>query len=404
MARYSFALPDPDKGWNLRQGKRISNHGAEPKEIAEKRTDVVVGVPASLGTTFAVRLPTIDSSLFDDMVVAQIEKRGLGHGEETVFDYEIVSQDSGHDTLLSVNVLSRELPDTMCLANAAGYAPSAAVWEMPRDGLFLWKEHRRLVLAARSDGHLTHVQALSAAPKLSAAAAQEINLSSLSLLADGLIDDNSALTVAGDFSGDEPEAFESTLKLPCRFEDEPVLAKRFSPGTRYLPQEVTHARARKKAFRLWSMIGLVTVVAYVVTGFFIWKKSESTRAEVASLEAQLKIVQPEVDQIRNSELRWETLQPAFDLHYFPVVQLNEVTKALPGSGVLIREFRTSGTTIRIQGMARDVQLAFNFENDLKANEAFANYEWNMPRPRVEQNNTANFEIEGKPKSLSDPAE
>ena len=68
---------------------------------------------------------------------------------------------------------------------------------------------------------------------------------------------------------------------------------------------------------------------------------------------------------------------------------------------MIREFRTSGKSIRIQGRARDVQLAFNFENDLKANEAFAAYEWNMPQPRVEQNNTATFDIQGKPVEITD---
>ncbi len=401
MARYTFVLPDPDKGWNLWQGKGVSNHGREPKEIAGKRTDLVIGIPAALGTTFAIRLPTIDSSLFDDMVVAQIEKRGLGHGENTIFDYEIVNQDGGHETLLSVNVLSHELPDTMCLPTAAGYAPSAAIWKMPEDGLFLWKEHRRLVLAARRDGRLTHVQALSAAPKLSAGSAQEINLSLLSLFADGLIEENSPLVVAGDFSGEDQAAFESIVSLPCRFEEKLELRKRFVAGTRYLPAEVTQSRAMKKAIRLWSMVGLIAMVVYAAVGFFVWKKAKNSEQQIASLEKQISIIEPEVQKIQASEQRWSTLQPAFDLQYFPLVQLNEVTKALPGSGVVIREFRTSGKSIRIQGRARDVQLAFNFENDLKANEAFAAYEWNMPQPRVEQNNTATFDIQGKPVEITD---
>ncbi len=396
MARYTFILPDPEKGWNRWQGKGVSNHGREPREVAGKRSDLVIGIPASLGTTFAMRIPTTDSSIFDDMVIAQIEKRGLGHGEDTIFDYEIVNQDGGHETLLSVNVLSHELPDTLCLTEAAGYAPSAAIWEMPEDGLFLWKEHRRLVLAARRDGRLTHVQALSAAPELSVGSAQEINLSVLTLFAEGLIEENCNLTVAGDFPIEDRATFENTVQLSCKFENELQLRKRFTAGSRYLPREVTKARARKKAIRIWSVVGVAAVILYSVAGFFIWQKAEATKEQIASLEKQIEMIEPEVLRIKASEARWATLQPAFDLHYFPLVQLNEVTKALPASGIVIREFRTTGKDIRIQGMARDVQLAFNFENDLKANEAFAAYEWNMPRPRVENNNTATFDIQGKP--------
>ena len=65
---------------------------------------------------------------------------------------------------------------------------------------------------------------------------------------------------------------------------------------------------------------------------------------------------------------------------------------------MIREYRTSGRNIRLRGQARDVQLANRLLEDLQAMEEFEAYDWSMPNPRVERNNTATFEIEGKPKN------
>ncbi len=81
-----------------------------------------------------------------------------------------------------------------------------------------------------------------------------------------------------------------------------------------------------------------------------------------------------------------------------MVQLSRITSALPGSGVVVREYRTSGRNIRIRGQARDVQLANRLLEDLQGMAEFERYEWSMPNPRVERNNTATFEIEGKLKN------
>ncbi|MCB1092854.1 MAG: PilN domain-containing protein, partial [Verrucomicrobiae bacterium] len=89
--------------------------------------------------------------------------------------------------------------------------------------------------------------------------------------------------------------------------------------------------------------------------------------------------------------------PGFDLHYFPLVQLNEVTRVMPGSGVLVRQFETKGRNITIDGSARDVQMAFRLKEDLEKNPFFKAYSWNMPQPKVERNNMATFRIQGQPK-------
>ena len=124
--------------------------------------------------------------------------------------------------------------------------------------------------------------------------------------------------------------------------------------------------------------------------------AQKTKADIAQLEDEVENSRPLVADIRQAEDRWRTFQPAVDLHYFPLVQLNEITKAMPGSGVLIREYETRGRSIFVRGQAKDVQIAFQLMEDLKKNPAFSGYQWNMPQPKVEQNNTATFQIQGEP--------
>ena len=106
-------------------------------------------------------------------------------------------------------------------------------------------------------------------------------------------------------------------------------------------------------------------------------------------------MRPEAEWVQTSSDRWRSLEPAIDLDYYPLVQLNQVTRGRPPSGVVIREFETKGRSIRIRGRARDAQLAFRFEEGLEANEALGAYQWNMPNPKVERDNSATFEIQGE---------
>ena len=146
------------------------------------------------------------------------------------------------------------------------------------------------------------------------------------------------------------------------------------------------------------MILAVLFIAYAVGLSVMIIKSRNTAAEISSLKRQIDIVEPDVARVQQVDQRWRNLEPAFEKSWFPVVQLSRITSALPGSGVVIREYRTSGRNIRLRGQARDVQLANRLLEDLQAMEEFEAYDWSMPNPRVERNNTATFEIEGKPKN------
>ncbi|MCB1087989.1 MAG: PilN domain-containing protein [Verrucomicrobiae bacterium] len=404
MSRLKIALPDENRGWTLRTGRAGSvPEGRELAAVAGNGADVLVGVPASLCTTFALKVPTTEAMLFPSLVQSQIERRGLAHrgdGAATPQQFFVIEQ-AGNETWLSVDVLSEDFPEELSLPKAAGYSPSGRLLRLPEDRLLLWREHKRLVLAANRHGHLTHLQVLSAEPELNVATAQEINLTTLSLQAEGLLNDTPELTVVGQLATDKSEgrvAFQKALLVPAEFRSEsPEAVPAPSVNDSFLPTAVMDARRRRAALRRRSLAGAMAAILYLAIGSWLWLYAQKTEAKIADLTGQVEETRPGVTEIQETEARWRELEPGFDLHYFPLVQLNEVTRVMPGSGVLVRQFETKGRNITIDGSARDVQMAFRLKEDLEKNPFFKAYSWNMPQPKVERNNMATFRIQGQPK-------
>ncbi len=400
MSSQTIALPAPEKGWILYQGGSEISRSSDLRDLIGHRSDVVIGYPAEKVTTFPVVLPDTEESLHDSMIYSQLEKRGLltGSEGELLYDYEIVDRGSEGNTFAVsvVSGVSNELIDPY----AAGYAPAAALHSVPGNACLLWKEQGRLVLAIYKENEPVHLQVLSGGDRLGATIAGEINLILMGLRGDSCTEDSMPETLVlkvDDSSAEERESFEGALNLRVQV----TSASCVSPGRisdRLLPAAVTKARRKRKAKSRNSVILAVLFIAYAVGLSVMIIKSRNTAAEISSLKRQIDIVEPDVARVQQVDQRWRNLEPAFEKSWFPVVQLSRITSALPGSGVVIREYRTSGRNIRLRGQARDVQLANRLLEDLQAMEEFEAYDWSMPNPRVERNNTATFEIEGKPKN------
>lgn len=393
----TIALPADSKNWTLWSGSKAASTARELADVVKGRTDTVIGVPASFATTFAVTLPTSDRTLIPAMIETQIDKRGL---EPEVWDYQIVGSTEEGGTLVTVDVLSDEFPDELALAKAAGYAPSARLIKMPQNRIFLWKEQKRLVFAVNRDGTVTHVQSLGSEPELGSASAQELMLSALSLQGEGLIGDTPEVTVAGEIGGDRT-AFETMIGFPVEYQSKLVPVAKPDIRDAFLPRLVRESRGRSDSRRKRGIAVFAVAAAYLIGGAFLYVHALRTKREIAKLEAEVAVNRPIVAEIQESEGQWTALEPAFDLAYFPVVQLNEITKLMPPSGVVLREYETKGRRIQLDGQAKDVQLAFGMLEALKDSEFFDAYEWSMNQPKVEGNNTASFRILGN--SLAESA-
>ncbi len=391
------AVPSPDGGWDLyRRGAKVRS-ADDLKDLVGTGAGVVVAVPAQFVSTFLVSLPTLDSSMFGDMAFAQVERRGLAresHGG-VVMDYQRIDQEAGK-TSLSIDVLSADFPDSWCLPKAEGYVASARALEVPDDKLLLWREHKRLVLAANHGGKVTHVQVVSAGTDLGMAVAQEIGLTALSLHGEGAIGENPDLVVAGEFSREECLEFEKASMLPVEFVREVRISTAPPTGDPGLtPQLVRTARRRRAGARRRNVVLALVALFYAAVVAFLWNFSQGRAEAIAELKEEVEAIRPEAEEVQRARDRWQALEPAVDLQFYPLVQLNQITRVMPPSGVVIREFSTKGRSIRIRGRARDAQLAFRFEEGLEANEELGDYQWNMPNPKVERDNSATFEVQGE---------
>jgi hypothetical protein len=392
-----LAVPSSDGGWDLyRRGSKVRS-APDLKELTSSGVGITVAVPAQYASTFVVSLPTTDSAVFSDMAFAQIERRGLARESEgdVIFDHHTVGHE-GNTTDLSIDVLSAEFPETWSLPKADGYVASARVLEMPDDKLMLWREHKRLVLAANHGGRVTHVQVVSAGTKLGEAVAQEVNLTALSLQGEGAIGENPDLVVVGEFSREHCEAFEKASVLPVEFAPERrVRASVAATDPGLTPAAVLRARHRRSRGKQRGVVLALVALFYAGIVFFLWNFSKGRAQEIADLQAEVAAIRPAAEKVQRDRERWEALEPSVDLRFYPLVQLNQITRVMPPSGLVIREFQTRGRNVRIRGRARDAQLAFRFEEGLEANEALGDYQWNMPNPKVERDNSATFEVQGK---------
>lgn len=396
------AIPAPDRGWIGVSGDSEVARGPDLHDIIGRRADVVVGVPTAEVSTFAVALPPTEPSLHANMIFAQAEKRGLVNSAdgEALVDYELIGNDPEGDTF-AVTVMPPPAPELIDKA-AAGYTTSAWLRSAPTGGCSLWKEHGRLVFGVYHGQIPIHVQVLSGSGNPDKAAAREISLTLLGLRGDPALSGHLPTEMdfcVPDVSPDVLQEFSEALDIPVTQRvNANAVTRRVEGRPGLLPHTVTESRRKRKTGRRVVLGLLALLIAYIVGVSWLWVDARKKSQKIESMERQLSIIEPDVQRVQQVEQRWKALEPAFEKDFFPLVQLSRITSALPGSGVVVREYRTSGRDIRITGQARDVQLANQLLDDLQAMKEFERYQWSMPNPKVEKNNTATFIISGEPKN------
>lgn len=397
MSHSTLALPASDRGWILSSGGAEIARDADLRALVGNRSDVLVAFPSASVSTFVVELPPVEESLHKTMIRAQVDKRGLSGKGAALIDYERVDRNERGETF-AVRVVADPPADTI-LPTAGGYQTSADLRgaASPGAAAVIWREHGRLILGVYIGGIPAHVQILSGKPELGKTLASEVNLILLGLRGESVFENaapRELLLTVDSVTEKELIEFRSALSIPVRSEAIRFPAKA-EARDRLLPAAIVNHRSRRRAAVRNLALLVVGLIVYTVVGVWVWKDAKVTEREMDSLERRIAIIQPDVERVQLVEERWRSLEPAFEKDLFPIVQLSRITAALPGSGVVIREYRTTGRDIRVRGQARDVQLANRLLEDLQGVNGFERYEWSMPNPRVERNNTATFEIQGK---------
>jgi len=393
-------LPGPDDGWEVWNpgGRAPSLARSLPSPAAWTRADgdVRIGLPVTQCRTFSFVVPTTDAALFADLAKSHLERRGLAQPEDQA--HHVLAQEGG-ETWLAVDALPAPFPEPLRVAEALAYAP-AGRWHLFPDGkVVVAREQGKWVLMAGKGGHLAFAERLTGGTELDPALSREVNLAVLSLQASGLLGETVAVEVWSLLPAEDTGAreFARGLTVPCTFTERPAPDGPGSSGASgpLLPRAVREARERRARMAKFRFGLVVAAAVYGALGIGLAVMQKARADEAARLEAKVATDRPAAALVQTALDRSRELEPAYEKRFYPMRQLNEVARMMPPSGVVILRFVTQDRNLRIEGLARDPQMAFQLKEDLEKSPEFPGYSWEMNPPSVNQNNSAAFRLEGK---------
>ncbi|TDU72924.1 hypothetical protein EI77_01390 [Prosthecobacter fusiformis] len=403
--RMSFAattllLPSPDATWRV--WKPRSATGGEsvetPASVSSQGKPLIVGLPASACRTVGLVLPNADHEILEQIIITQMDRKGLKleGGDQRNFRWHLLTQNASVATV-SVDILAEPFPQDLALPQASDYTSALRLLTLPNGHVLITEEHGSLVLAANYQGKLYHSHLFAPATASMDEIAQEILISRLALEQDLGVGGISGIALAGTSWNDETaETLTSltglTVRLVPHLPPNAELDTRTWP--RLLPTSVRLAQnstARRSKLMRFGILGVLLFIALAFVSYAYLRMQEATAAElVAAVEAT---AEPAM-QVKKTVDRWKALAPAIEPRRYPMVLLAEVTKLMPPSGIVIREFEVKDTEIDIRGEARDAQVAVQFVEDLQKHKVLGQYVWSKPQPTVREK-TAQFRAQGK---------
>ncbi len=396
----TLLLPASDASWRLWKPRATAAGETveRPADLRAQAKALVVGLPASACRTIGLVLPNADHDVLEQIIVTHLERRGLRMetGRERNFRWHLLSQTAALATV-SVDVLADPFPEDLAVPHAEDYISALRLTTLPNAHLVIVEEQGSLVLAFGLQGKLYHSHIFGAATASVEEIAQELTLAQFALEAELGAGRIHGIALAGDsWNAATVQQLTALIDLPVRAvgtlpPNGDIETKTVS---RLLPASVRNAQSRAALKSKWLRIGLIgglTFIGLIVFAlvYLQWKEQEADR-----LAEAVSATDAPASEVRKTANRWKALSPALEPKRYPLVLLSEITKILPPSGIVIRDFNVKGEEIDIQGEARDAQLAFQFVEDLKKNRTLGRYTWTMPQPTVREK-TATFRAQGK---------
>ncbi len=393
-------IPGEDASWRVWKPRASSPSEAvdTPAAYGDRSKPVLVGLPATACRSVGLMLPQCELALMEQMVTAQLEKRGLKgpHGEAPAFRYHVLGH-AGPNAVVSVDVLAEPFPEELAVQNAANYAASLRLVHLPPGQLVITEEQGELVIAANHEGKLYHSHVFAQRPADAQALAQEVVLTRLGLESQSGLGPVSGITLVGSWEADLVNDLRHAAAMPVQVVDS--LAPGANIDTRswsvLLPHSVRQKRAaaalRKRIFSIGLGVAAVYALA-LVTG--IWSLQRRERL-VGELQQQVDAIAAPASEVKTTAERWKAMAAAIDPKTYPMVMLSDVIAIMPPSGVNLRDYRVKPDEIYIRADARDATTAAGFVEDLRKHKNLGRYTWSMPQPQVRDNKTVSCRIQGK---------
>lgn len=398
----SVIVPANAAGWQLWNGADLPSAAVDRLDSGSVDTRrATMGLPSSWCRTLPLHLPRADAATLDEMIRAQLEKRGLATAANGAFSARLVHEEASH-CLISVDALTdTPAQQGVTMPDCAAYVAAVRLRPPPPGCLVLLEEQGKLVLVASRRGYPVAASALGPSTMEPGELVRELQPAVAGLLHQDVITpaDATALHLWTEMPEETVEALRSWLPVPVETTQPPRPSPTHADGIpalagKLIPPSVIAARqsrTRRKRFLLYSSALAVTYAGAVVLGH---QHLENQEQEVERLRDRLNEVVEPAREVRESANRWRELQPALKPERFPVVQLDIMTRLMPPSGLVITKFESRADRVRIEGTARDPQVAFQFYEDIRADQRLRDFDWQMPQPRVRDDRTATFTIQG----------
>ena len=396
----TLLLPAPDASWRVWK-PRATTAGESletPKEVSAQAKPLVIGLPATACRTVGLVLPNADHAVLEQIIMTQLERKGmkLEAGDRRNFRWHLLTQSAATATV-SIDVLADPFPEDLALIQASDYTAALRLATLPQGHIVITEEHGSLVLAIGYQGKLYHSHLFAPATASVDEISLEIVLSRLSLENDlGMGSVNGVALVGTSWDEALAKSLGSAVDLPVRVIKQlpPNSALDTHSWAKLLPATVRTAQsgaARRGKLMRFGVLGGLLAASLAFLAFAYLTFQERTAAQ---LNAEVEATAEPAAQIRKAMENWKALAPAIEPSRYPIVLLAEITKLMPPSGIVIREFSVRGNEIDIRGDARDAQVAFQFVEDLHKHKILGRYTWTKPQPTVKEK-TASFRAQGK---------
>jgi hypothetical protein len=389
-------------GWRVTNGASGSRDFASFADAAAALPEDAVlhlALPCRAALFERLHLPSTDATELGGMARLQLEKNLPFPPEEITSTIDIVEKGETGSVVLAVAVNNPQL-DLLCepLRQQKRLPERVSVFAMhvaaacPADEtvLAVWREEGELVLAVVEKGKLgfAHVTAAATGDEL----AQELQPVLLNAELDGIPTNFSRVQIDSGCA-EFKDALTGFFKLPVATFS--VAGSLPEPAASLAP---AHWREERKHLESVGRIKSRLIMAAVVYALFVvlavgWVSWLSY--SLHRLNAQSAALQPEVDFVQSRKGRWLALAPALDPRRYTVELLHQAFTSLPSEEIRITQFDQTPSQFKIEGEAPSANLAIEYGEQLKKNEALKDFAIEVGSPAILPNDHAQFRIFGK---------
>lgn len=403
-------LPHPQRGWEVwridsSKVARDSKVVSAPSEAGLNGHPVTVGLPSQLCPTFPLWLPTSDAQLVPDLILAELERRGLAREKEAPppHRWQLVPAKSDQ-SLVTIDVMAEEMEEEFASMTVNGFAPAQRIAALPDSAVYLTEEQDSLVLVAARQGQILHTLVLGPRSSLDESHAAQIRPALLALVEEDFIEMPSSLPLVGAFTAEESAALEQALRLPCpvRPASGPTPSVPLVPGPgmneeKFLPSSVVKARRGVVLRRRFALVSVLVMLIMAGLGYAGWQQLQKIEKQAARAEEESEELTPIAKAISQQAKQWQALAPVLDPAYYPAVQLTEISQLMPKQGMMMDKFESRPDLIQFKGKARSTEMVFELVKALSESPKLGKWKWNAENPKIDPTNkSATFVISGKP--------